>query len=141
MTGCEAPPRGHLFQERLKYNPFWMIVGCQLVNLTHWEAAEPVLQHLIRTYTVPDKLACTRPEELFHCLRPLGLWRRRATMLPRFADAWLQGRPRDSKDIMKLPGCGKYAGDSWAIFMEGRLDVEPNDGKLGWYLEKMRKER
>ncbi|KKK75781.1 hypothetical protein LCGC14_2870280 [marine sediment metagenome] len=37
-----------------------------------------------------------------------------------------------------LPGCGKYAADSWAIFMEGRLDVEPNDGKLNWYLDKER---
>ena len=38
-------------------------------------------------------------------------------------------------DVLTLPGCGRYAADSWAIFVEGRLDVSPSDGKLNWYVE------
>ena len=85
-------------------------------------------------YLGPIRLSEARAVDLHDCLRPLGLWRKRAITLPRLADAWLQGPPKTCKDVLKLPGCGKYAADSWAIFIEGRTDVEPNDGKLNWYL-------
>jgi len=57
------------------------------------------------------------------------------------AKAWLQGRPTCYDDVLKFPGCGKYAADSWAIFVEGRTDVEPSDGKLNWYLDKLEEEQ
>lgn len=37
--------------------------------------------------------------------------------------------------MLRLSGCGRYASDSWAIFVEERRDVEPTDGKLKWYLQ------
>jgi hypothetical protein len=39
-----------------------------------------------------------------------------------------------------MPGCGKYAADSWAVFVEGRTDVEPDDGKLNWYIDRRRQD-
>lgn len=133
------PPSGRLFQEDLRHFPFLMLVACQLVNLTTWEVARGPFGQLVALAPTPAALAATRPERIGPLLRPLGLWRRRATTLPRFADAWLRGEPRSYDEVLGLPGCGKYAADSWAIFVDGRTDVWPTDGKLRWYMEQRRK--
>ncbi len=114
-----------------------MLVACSLVNQTTWEQARSALDEIMRRHTIRS-LARARPRQLHRVLKPLGLWRRRAIALPRMADAWLLGRPKCYDDVLAMPGCGKYAADSWAIFMEGRLDVEPNDGKLNWYIDRER---
>lgn len=132
-----APPDGKLFQAALVDDPFWMMVACTLVNLTTWRQAKPAFEWLRRSYGTAAALATARPEELVDAMRPLGLWRRRTTMLPRMADAWLRARPRTAEEVLGLPGCGRYASDSWAIFVEGRRDVSPSDGKLAWYLEQL----
>ena len=137
-VAINAPPRGRLFQETLRRRPVWMLLACQLVNLTTWEKqARPVHAELMRRHTIRS-LAAESPEALHDLLRPLGLWRRRAIIVPRMADAWLRRRPGSYDDVLAFPGCGRYAADSWAIFMEGRTDVEPSDGKLNWYMDRMR---
>ena len=133
-----APPDGVLFQERLRTDPFWMLVACCLVNLTTWKCARPVFDELNRRYRSADEMARAQPEDLHELLQPLGLWRRRAVSLTRLAREWAEGRrPADAKGVKKLPGCGQYASDSWAIFVDGRTDVEVTDGKLSWYLERL----
>ena len=139
MTEADAPPSGRLFQQRLSRRPFWMLLACQLVNQTTWLQAGPAHRELMRWHTIRS-LAAERPDTLHDLLRPLGLWRRRAIILPRMADAWLRRRPRTYDDVLALPGCGKYAADSWAIFVEGRTDVEPSDGKLNWYMDNLRRQ-
>lgn len=134
----DAPPEGRLFQERLHYNPFWMLVACQLVNLTTWRQAEPAFQWLVATYLTAERLATAEPDDLHDAMRPLGLWRRRSITLVTFARAWRRRRPVDYDGVLAMPGCGKYAADSWAIFVEQRFDVEPDDGKLTWYLDRRR---
>lgn len=117
-----------------------MLVACQLVNQTTWEQARPAFLWLRRTTGGSIlRVALAEPEQLHCALRPLGLWRQRSIVIPRFARAWLQGRPGTYDEVMGMPGCGKYAADSWAIFVEGRLDVEPADGKLNWYIDRMRR--
>ena len=138
LTRTAEPADGALFQERLRYSPFWMLVACQLVNRTTWGQAEPAFRHILARHLTAGDLASARPEDLHDALRPLGLWRRRAIVLPRFARAWLRRRPTCYDEVMDMPGCGKYAADSWAIFVEGRSDVEPDDGKLEWYLDRRR---
>ena len=121
-----APPDGVLFQEWID-DPFWMLVACQLVNLTTWRQARPAFEWIRETAVEPLNLSLADPPDLEDVLRPLGLWRRRAVMLPRFAGAWLRGRPETAEDVIRMPGCGRYAADSWAIFVERRFDVEPDD--------------
>lgn len=134
---CSAPPDGVLFQEWIE-DRFWMLVACQLVNLTTWQQARPAFEHMTALYDGAEDLRYAGVGELRSPLRPLGLWKRRAVMLPRFADAWVRGRPSTAEDVMKMPGCGRYASDSWAIFVDGRTDIEPTDGKLKWYLNRQR---
>lgn len=123
-----------LFQERLYRRPFWMLVACVLVNQTTWRQAGPAHRELMKRYTIRT-LSRAEPEALHDLLRPLGLWRQRSRSLVRLADAWLRRRPRTAIDVMSLPGCGPYAADSWAIFVEGRYDVAPTDFKLRRHLE------
>lgn len=135
------PADGELFQERLRETPFWMLVACSLVNLTTWQQARPALDLIVARYGRPEDLARASPDDLHDVLRPLGLWRRRAVSLVRLAGRWLEVDPAHVK-IQSLPGCGRYAADSWAIFVEGRTDVQPTDGKLSWYLNQLKpKER
>lgn len=135
---ARAPADGALFQERLLREPFWMLVACSLVNLTTWDVARHAFEHLRRRYVAPEVLAMADSEDLHDCLRPLGLWRRRAISLTRLADAWVHSQPSTAQDVRKLPGCGRYASDSWAIFVEGRSDLEVTDGKLWWYLDRLK---
>jgi endonuclease III len=116
-----------------------MLVACCLVNLTTWEQARPVLRSLMRHHTI-GSLASADPASIEPLLRPLGLQRVRSERLTRMARAWLHARPRGYNDVIGLPGCGKYAGHSWAIFIDGCLNVQPDDGKLNWYLDKIRSE-
>jgi endonuclease III len=133
------PVSGFLFQERLRSEPFWMLVACSLVNLTTWQQAEPALEALRQGWPTHEALARAQPEDLHPVLRPLGLFRRRAISLVGMAQGWLRDSgPRGTMDVYRLPGCGKYAADSWAIFIEGRTDVQPTDGKLLWYLSQLR---
>jgi endonuclease III len=116
-----------------------MLVACSLVNLTTWAQAEPALEALMLRYPTPTEFSRAQPDDLHDVLRPLGLWRRRAISLTRLAQEWLlRPGPWGIMDIYRLPGCGKYAADSWAIFVEGRTDVDPTDGKLSWYLRQLR---
>ncbi len=141
MARCRVPREGRLFQERLCGNPFWMLVACQLVNRTTWTQAEPAFRWLLATHLAAGSLAAADPASLHRALRPLGLWRRRAAALPRFADAWLRAPPETAEEVLWMPGCGRYASDSWAIFVEGRTDVSPTDGKLTWYARRQGNER
>lgn len=118
-----------------------MIVACCLVNRTTWEKARLVHARLKLRYRTPKLLAVARPEDLHDVLRPLGLWRQRSNSLVKLAQSWYYSRPETADDVKKLPGCGKYAADSWAIFIGNRSDVEPNDGKLNWYLSEKRASR
>lgn len=117
-----------------------MLLACSMVNLTNWETAAPVHASLMARYTI-EELAVLDPEVLQDDLRPLGLWRRRSASTVRLAQAWLAGPPASAADVLELPGCGRYASDSWAIFVDGREDVDPTDGKLRWYLEKIRNQQ
>lgn len=132
----KPPPRGKLFQEDLRTEPFWMLVACALVNKTTWEQAEPAFLEMRGKWPGPEQLAKAHLGSLRRMLRPLGLWRQRSLRLRQLSELWLAwGPPTDSTEVLTLPGCGRYAADSWAIFIEGRQDVAPKDGKLSWYVE------
>lgn len=117
-----------------------MLVGCVLVNRTRWAQAKSVHAHLVRRYGSAPKLADADIGYLTNVLLPLGLSTARARSLidlakiwRRFGGGWHRRHYR-AEDILKLPGCGRYAADSWAIFIEGRRDVRPTDKRLLYFL-------
>jgi len=128
--------KGVLFQEELCKDPFWMLVACVLVNRTKWKQAEPVFEKLRAKYVTSENLAKEKPANLFDVVKILGFGNSRAISLPRMAQDYIRIDPIYSDEIPRLHGCGKYAADSWAIFVEGRRDVEPTDVELKGWLEK-----
>ena len=76
-------------------------------------------------------MALADPQELADLLRPLGFYNRRARSLIRFSTEWLA---KDWKHPRELYGIGQYASDSWDIFYNDRLDINPDDGVLVKYV-------
>ena len=129
-----------LFQESER-SAFWMLVHCVLVNKTRGSQAEPILARLRERWPNQGLLAVARPADVRRMIEPLGLSRARSASIIGLARAWLASpNPRrvTAEVVATWPGCGRYAADSWAIFVEGRSDVEPTDRRLKEYLERRR---
>lgn len=125
-----------LFQEDLATEPFWMLVACQLVNQTPWVRSEKVFHALRRLWSTPEDLACADACQVYEVVRQLGLGRRRAGLVGKLARRWLSNPPTEAQDVLKFPGCGSYAADSWGIFVERDRSVIPSDRKLIEFLER-----
>lgn len=123
-----------LFQEDLRADPFWMLVGCQLVNRATWAKARGVLEELRARWPAPESLAEAGLHDIQTVVRSMGLQYGRSTRLRKLAQEWVVCPPETRDDVLAMPGCGPYAADSWAIFVEGRRDVAPTDGRLIYFL-------
>lgn len=135
------PPR--LFQEKWRKKPFWMLVGCILVNQTQWVRAQPVHRQLMRRWSTPAKLAGARRGHVFREVKGLSFGIRRAECIQKLAAAWSAMSPKakrelKARDVLRLPGCGAYARDTWAIFIDGDQFVRPSDRKLSEYVGRLR---
>ena len=127
---------GPIFQEWLKADPFWMLVACCLVNCTAWRTARPTFDLLRETYPEPGDLSTlVTYDELEEILQPLGMSRKRAEYLQELSRVWAKRPPRTAKEVKDIHGFGRYAHDSWAIFIDGVTDIEVTDKDLRWYLE------
>lgn len=130
-----------LFQERWRRRPFWMAAGSLLVNKTQWKNAKAVHAALVARYRTHGGLARASLPEVESIVRGLGLGKQRAKNLVGFArayslrKAYVGRRPLSSFEIGQMPGCGKYATDSWAIFVEGVRPPGVEDKKLLHYLK------
>ena len=118
-----------LVQERVardRHYPWRVLVCCALLNLTSGAQVRPVIGPLFERCPTPDSMLLA---DLSDLLSPLGLQRRRANVLRRLTWDYLAG---------KAPlcyGCGQYALDAWALFVEGRTDLDPADHWLRPYLD------
>ena len=68
--------------------------------------------------------------ELADLLKPLGLYNRRAKSLIKMSKGYIKG----FKNVSELYGIGQYANDSWEIFQNNNIKVNPTDKVLLEYL-------
>lgn len=130
--------KGELFQEQLHKDPFWMLVACIMVNQTAWTQSEPVFAHMLKSSKGdPRWFLRVDPEYLEEILTPLGMVTKRQQYLTDLPVKWFQIEPETRMDVYDLPGCGTYAADSWAIFVEKDFTVKTGDKDLKRYLEKV----
>lgn len=89
-----------------------------------------MFEALFELAPTPCGLLKVQDGKLEDLLRPLGLQNRRAALLRRLTLDYIEGKPPHL-----CHGVGQYALDAWAIFVEGRTDVEPSDHFLRPYLK------
>lgn len=130
-----------LFQEDLRREPFWMLVACILVNRATWEKAAPIFAELQKRFYDGETGLDGQPWVTAEMLDPLGFQYARQAHLMQFARKWAKdGPPRDFVHVLRYPGCGRYASDSWRIFVEEKIEnVIPTDKKLYAYVVERRK--
>lgn len=121
----------HLIQEDLKHDTWAMMVACIMLNLTSIKQVRPVFVNFLQKYPNAACASLADELELAEMLRPLGLYNRRAKTLIKLSKAYINGW----NSINDLPGVGKYASDSFEIFVNGNIHVEPSDNKLRAYVE------
>lgn len=131
-----------LFQEKLKAKPFWMLVGCVLVNRAQWTVAAPIHAGLMKsTLGTPAGLLMIPEGELVAELRPLGFQVSRARHLRNLAACFRDEPPLTVGEVRGIVGCGDYAADSWAIFIGGKRNLRPKDKRLKEFLVEERRRR
>ncbi|SPO29042.1 uncharacterized protein UTRI_05616 [Ustilago trichophora] len=120
-----------LIQELVTPNVFRLLVATCLLNQTKGRAAMPVFWELLRRWPNEQILAQADVVELTDLLQPIGLHNVRARRLismaktmveiPYDANNSFKSRDRTAPDtpIGIYPGVGRYAIDSWRIFVAG----------------------
>lgn len=122
-------PGTRLLQHEYAHDPWKMIVVCILLNQTTNTQVRPVLPELFKRYPNAMVMSGANTTQLADLIRPLGLQNRRAETLVKFSKAYVKGHP-----IEKCFGVGKYAYDSYKLFVLRDLDVEPTDKELVAYM-------
>lgn len=120
-----------LIQEELRDDPWKLLVACVMLNLTSIKQVRPIIWDFFDRYPTPEKCAAGSVEEIAAMIKSLGLYNRRAKTIVKLSQSFGEKWNR----VTDLPGVGKYAADSWRIFVEGKIDVEPTDSKLSKYVE------
>lgn len=121
----------YLIQEEVKDDPWKVLVVCILLNRTRGEQVFRVVWDLFRKYPTAQSMADANLDELKEMVKPLGLSTERSLHLKLMSHQWVN----DAWDeITDLSGCGKYAQDSYEIFVDGDLDVDTDDPVLLMYI-------
>jgi endonuclease III len=102
------------------------------LNQTSIKQVRPVVERLFEKYHTHEECSKAKHEDIIEIIRPLGFYTRRAKSIIELSKAFVEQKHLDTR---KLPGVGKYALDSYKIFIMGELEVNPTDKKLSKYVE------
>jgi len=122
-----------MLQEEVN-GPWQILVVCILLNRGKASTAREVLPELFRRWPTAVQMSGAEPDRVAEVILRCGFQNRRADLLVRMSCGYLAG-----ENIERLPGVGRYALDSLAIFVKGRTDVEPEDLALRAYLDERRR--
>ncbi|XP_027933152.1 uncharacterized protein LOC114188725 isoform X1 [Vigna unguiculata] len=133
------PPRSEtvLIQEDHAHDPWRVLVICMLLNRTSGRQTKEIVLDFFKL--CPDAKSCTEvaTDEIEETIRTLGLQHKRAKMLQRLSEEYLD---ESWTHVTQLHGVGKYAADAYAIFVNGKWDrVTPTDHMLNYYWEFLRR--
>jgi methyl-CpG-binding domain protein 4 len=131
-----------LIQEFLRDEPWRLLVACVMLNQTSAKQVWPVARDFFQLCPTPRTVTFTSEEEIVGVLRPLGLQNRRVRTIMRLSREWCDkgygpffgGRPKGDS-VIGLPGIGKYASDSYRMFVDpGEIVEDVRDKELRKYV-------
>lgn len=91
---------------------------------------DTIRDELFSKYPTPKDMMNADQSELAELLKPLGLYNRRAKSLKKMSEGYVKG----FKSVDELYGIGQYAKDSWEIFQNSNMNINPTDKVLLAYL-------
>lgn len=120
-----------IIQQEFQHDEWKMLVGCIMLNQTHNRQVRRVIYEFFERYPTPNTITPECIPDMVERLRPLGFYNRRANTILKFSQQYLKG---EHSHISELYGIGKYASDSYEIFINNNLNVNPSDKILRAYL-------
>ena len=119
-----------LLQEIYRDDGWKMLVCCMLVNVTNRKQVDTIRDKLFNRYPTPQYMMNAEHSELVDIIKPLGLYNTRAQRLIKMSKGYIKG----FNSVDELYGIGQYAKDSWDIFQNNNLNINPTDKVLQEYL-------
>ena len=131
--GIEIPTSPYyLLQEIYIKDPWKMMVCCMMLNQTSRRQVDVIRDEFFERWPDPETMVDADESELAVLLHCLGFYNKRAKSLIRMSEDW---QNKDWRRPIELHGIGKYAQDSWNIFVEGLLPDKVEDHVLTTYVE------
>lgn len=89
-----------------------------------------MIESFFEKWPDPESASNADEDEMRDLVRSLGMFNRRVKSIKKMSQQFMSG----FDNAIDLYGCGKYADDTYRIFMKGEWrDVEPNDHALNDY--------
>ncbi len=110
-----------------------MLVCCILLNQTTNQQVRKVLDPLFELIPDPESCVVADPIKISEIIKITGFYNIKAARIQKLSKKWIEG----FEDPKELPGVGKYAMESWDIFVNKKTDFTPSDKKLKMYLDSL----
>jgi adenine-specific DNA glycosylase len=127
----------------LEVRAWRVVIGCMMLNQTTRKQVDQIWPKFFCYWPDPVSVIDTRgvwTEEtrMYAVIHKLGFGQLRMRRFQRFSDEWLRyciDHKTIPESIIDMYGCGKYAEDSYQLFVKGDWDVQPTDKELIRYME------
>jgi methyl-CpG-binding domain protein 4 len=102
-----------------------------MLNQTSNKNVRQVIYTFFDRWPTPQSILNANPDEIRDHIRPLAFNNRRTQTIIRFSREYIE---KTFNRASELYGIGKYADDSYEIFIRGNTNVNPTDKILIRYL-------
>jgi methyl-CpG-binding domain protein 4 len=120
-----------IIQQEFQHDPWKMLIGCIMLNQTSNKNVRQVIYSFFDKWPTPQDVVNADPNEIREHIRPLGFYNIRTNRIQRFSHEYIV---KTFTSASELYGIGKYANDSYEIFIKGNLNVDPTDKILRRFL-------
>ena len=120
-----------IIQQEFQHDPWKMLIGCIMLNQTSNKNVRQVIYNFFEKWPTPQSVLAADQDEIRDLIRPLGFYNIRTNRIVRFCYEYIN---KTFTKASELYGIGKYADDSYEIFINGNLNVDPTDKILIRYL-------
>jgi methyl-CpG-binding domain protein 4 len=120
-----------IIQQEFQHDPFKLLIGCIMLNQTSNKNVRQVIYDFFDRWPTPNSILEANEDDIREAIRPLGFYNVRTNRIIRFSHDYINKKFNRASELY---GIGKYAEDSYEIFINGNLNVEPTDKILIRYL-------
>jgi methyl-CpG-binding domain protein 4 len=120
-----------IIQQEFRHNPFQLLIGCIMLNQTSNRHVRKVIYTFFERWPTPESIIAANEDDIREHIRSLGFYNTRTKRIKQFSREYINKKFNRASELY---GIGKYADDSYEIFIRGNLNVNPTDKILIKYL-------